>query len=287
MKKIRFRNKYLRIIIYTILGLFLIYIYFLLLINTNFKDYLSYSISNNINNKFSYKTNKLVYNSLNRIVNINDNKKEEEIIIENKVVNPLIYIYNTHDSEKYNLPFTNDYSITPDVKIASFILKDHLNDLNIDSYVETKSVYKYIKKNNLNYNISYDISRKYITDLKNKYNFKIYIDLHRDSVKYNTTLYTKNNKKYAKILFVLGKKNKNYKNNLKFINYINNKLNKDYKGLSRGILYRDDARFNQDISDNAILLELGGVDNTIEELNNTLYILANILKEYLNENQKN
>lgn len=284
MKKIRFRNKYLRIIIYTILGLFLIYIYFLLLINTNFKDYLSYSISNNINNKFSYKTNKLVYNSLNRIVNINDNKKEEEIIIENKVVNPLIYIYNTHDSEKYNLPFTNDYSITPDVKIASFILKDHLNDLNIDSYVETKSVYKYIKKNNLNYNISYDISRKYITDLKNKYNFKIYIDLHRDSVKYNATLYTKNNKKYAKILFVLGKKNKNYKNNLKFINYINDKLNKDYKGLSRGILYRDDARFNQDISDNAILLELGGVDNTIEELNNTLYILANILKEYLNEN---
>lgn len=284
MKKIRFRNKYLRIIIYTILGLFLIYIYFLLLINTNFKDYLSYSINNNINNKFSYKTNKLVYNSLNRIVNINDNKKEEEIIIENKVVNPLIYIYNTHDSEKYNLPFTNDYSITPDVKIASFILKDHLNDLNIDSYVETKSVYKYIKKNNLNYNISYDISRKYITDLKNKYNFKIYIDLHRDSVKYNATLYTKNNKKYAKILFVLGKKNKNYKNNLKFINYINDKLNKDYKGLSRGILYRDDARFNQDISDNAILLELGGVDNTIEELNNTLYILANILKEYLNEN---
>lgn len=284
MKKIRFRNKYLRIIIYTILGLFLIYIYFILLINTNFKDYLSYSINNNINNKFSYKTNKLVYNSLNRIVNINDNKKEEEIIIENKVVNPLIYIYNTHDSEKYNLPFTNDYSITPDVKIASFILKDHLNDLNIDSYVETKSVYNYIKKNNLNYNISYDISRKYITDLKNKYNFKIYIDLHRDSVKYNATLYTKNNKKYAKILFVLGKKNKNYKNNLKFINYINDKLNKDYKGLSRGILYRDDARFNQDISDNAILLELGGVDNTIEELNNTLYILANILKEYLNEN---
>ena len=127
MKKIRFRNKYLRIIIYTILGLFLIYIYFILLINTNFKDYLSYSISNNINNKFSYKTNKLVYNSLNRIVNINDNKKEEEIIIENKVVNPLIYIYNTHDSEKYNLPFTNDYSITPDVKIASFIL--HISQL--------------------------------------------------------------------------------------------------------------------------------------------------------------
>ena len=36
--------------------------------------------------------------------------------------------------------------------------------------------------------------------------YKIIIDLHRDSIKRNLSVYENNNKKYAKILFVLTKK---------------------------------------------------------------------------------
>ena len=41
--------------------------------------------------------------------------------------------------------------------------------------------------------------------------------------------------------------------------------------------------FNQDLNPKAMLIELGGVDNTIEELNNTLEVLAKVLKEVLDE----
>ena len=46
---------------------------------------------------------------------------------------------------------------------------------------------------------------------------------------------------------------------------------------------RTDVIFNQDLSPYAILLEVGGVDNTIEEINNTLEVIAEVLNEYINE----
>ena len=116
-----------------------------------------------------------------------------------------------------------------------------------------------------------------------KNDYKILIDLHRDSVKHKFTLFKYKNKKYAKIMFVLTTKHKNYKLNEKFANNLNNKINKKYKGLSRGILKRKDVIFNQDLSPNAILIELGGIDNTLEEINNTLEILSEVIKEYISE----
>lgn len=298
MRKIVHKSKLFKVIIVLCLFIFFIYGYFILINKSNFNDFLVFSINNRFKSKNDDLVTKIAYNSLNKIVSFNntiikhdidpiiDDIISEDIIDSNEVIyknDPIIYIYNTHDTESYYLPFISDYSIKPTVKLASYILKDHLNDYNISSYVETNSINSYLKKNNLNYNGSYEASRYYLNEASKKNNFQIYIDIHRDSVKYDKTLYKKDNKKYAKVLFVLAKKNKNYKYNLEFINYINDRLNKDYKGISRGILQRQDVIFNQDVSKNAILLELGGVDNTIEEINNTLYVIAKILNDYLND----
>ena len=159
--------------------------------------------------------------------------------------------------------------------------------MKIESYVETNRASNYLKKNNLNYYYSYDASRYYLKKANEKYKFKYFIDIHRDSAKYDKTIYKKDNKKYARILFVLTMNHKNYKENEKFVNNLNEKLNSKYKGLSRGVLKRKDCIFNQDISPYSILLEVGGVDNTIDEINNTLYVFANILKEYIIEDNKN
>ena len=194
----------------------------------------------------------------------------------------MIYIYSTHDTEEYFSP-TNDYSITPTVKIASYILKDHLNNLGIESKVETRTIKSYLKKHNLNYYGSYDASRYYIQTSLKEENYKILIDLHRDSVKKNISLLESNNKKYARVLFVLTKKHKNYKENEKFVKNLNARINEKVKNLSRGIMNREDAIFNQDLSPYAILLEVGGVDNTIEEVNNTLEVVSEVLNEYINE----
>lgn len=82
---------------------------------------------------------------------------------------------------------------------------------------------------------------------------------------------------------MLAKKNKNYKENEKFVKNLNTRINKKVKNLSRGIMNRTDVIFNQDLSSHAILLEVGGVDNTIEEVNNTMQVIAEVLNEYINE----
>ena len=41
--------------------------------------------------------------------------------------------------------------------------------------------------------------------------------------------------------------------------------------------------YNQDIDKNVLLIELGGVDNTTEEISNTLDVFVKSLKEYIGE----
>lgn len=294
MEKFKSKKINFKVVIFISLLIIFIFSYFYLyrdtdILNNYFNSYFS------SDEKYDLKS-RLLYDSLNKMVSlssINNYKDEEDniIIIDNIVDNnikfdnskPIVYIYNTHDTEKYSVPFISDYSVTPTVKMVSYIFKEHLNNEGISVLVENKKIKDYLTKHKLNYYGCYDASRSYIKQASKNNDFKILIDLHRDSVKYKQTLYTKDNKKYAKVMFVVTTKHKSYKKNLKFAEYLDSKLNQDYKGLSRGIYKRSDVIFNQDLNDNAILIELGGVDNQIEELNNTLEILSKIIKEYLGE----
>lgn len=290
MNKLKLKNKNIRFIILIICFFIFIYVYIFILLNTN----IIFKIINRMNIK--YETNNIIYDDFINLVKINDYKEIEPInttFVNNEVIeeniedivnNPIVYIYNTHDTEKYYLPFISDYSITPSVKTAALILKDYLNDYGIESIVQTKSINDYLKKNKLDYKGCYEASRHYMLSEMKKYDFKILIDLHRDSVKRKYTLYEKDNQKYAKIMFVLTTKHKNYEKNEIFANYLNDYFNKKYKGLSRGIMKRKDVIFNQDLSNNAILIELGGIDNTLVEINNTIKVLSEALREYIKEN---
>lgn len=287
MNRFRIKNELIRKILFVLFLILFLYLYMSLILNTD----TSFSIINEINSKYIKKDTSIkseLYSSLNRtitnensvdniVVNVSSEEKEE---VKSK---PLVYIYNTHDTEKYSLPFVSDYSVTPDVRLASFILKDYLNDYKIESFVQTKSINDYLKKHNLDYKGAYEASRVYMEEELNKNDYKILIDLHRDSVSYKKTLYERDNKKYARIMFVLTTKHKNYRENEKFAEKLNDKFNKYYSGLSRGIMKRKDVIFNQDKSPYAILIELGGIDNTLEEINNTLEVLAYILNEFIIE----
>lgn len=287
--KLKFYNSK-KILFFSFLLVFLIlYIY-------AFNKYdLFYNLLSNKNiNSENSLTRKLIYSSINKSIDLNDiivppveeekpNNVKKVITEPIKKNNPIIYIYNTHDTESYLLPFVSDYSITPNVKLASYILKDYLNDYNIESTVENKTIKSYLNKNKLDYSYSYLASRNYIKNELSKYDYKILIDLHRDSARKKQTLYEKDDKKYARIMFVLGNDYKTYKENQKFMENLNERINKKYKGLSRGIFVRKTSRYNQDLSNRAILVELGGVDNTLEEINNTLEIFAKILYEYIKE----
>ena len=299
MNRFRFKNSKLNTIFIIIIFITISYIYISTFINSNIGEV----IKKDINSKYSFNKinlkDTLLYTSLNKIVSFDDLNKNNEIneyellktidklevkkSQKNTSNKKIVYIYNTHDTEKYSLPFISDYSITPTVKIASYILKDHLNDLGVNSFVQTRSINSYLNKHNLDYKGAYEASRVYMKEEMKKNKYKILLDIHRDSVSHKYTLFNYKNKKYARIMFVLTTKHKNYKKNLKFVNKINNKLNKKYNGISRGIMKRNDVIFNQDLSPYAILIELGGVDNTLEEINNTLKVLAEILNEFIKE----
>lgn len=93
-----------------------------------------------------------------------------------------------------------------------------------------------------------------------------------------------NGKSYAKLVFVVGAEHANYEKNVKLATEWHNLLEKKYKGLSRGVILKQgkntNGKFNQDLSEKAMLIEFGGVDNTFEELNRTAEAFADIFADY-------
>ncbi len=64
-----------------------------------------------------------------------------------------------------------------------------------------------------------------------------------------------------------------------------------YPGLSRGVLPPKkgpgtNGVFNQDLHENALLIEIGGVDNNMEELYRTADALAEVFSEFYWEAEK-
>lgn len=202
------------------------------------------------------------------------------------VINPQVYIYNSHQLEAYDNQYLEIYNIRPNVMMASFMLKEKLFSLGIPAIVEEANLTEFMRINNWVHADSYKASRFFIIDAKSKYDSLVFfIDLHRDSIKKAQSTVTINGKSYAKTLLLVGLENPNYSLNLKVAEAINNIINQKYPNLSRGILKKQgkgvDGVYNQDISPNMILIEIGGVDNNIEEVLNTVDALANVLYNYL------
>ena len=201
---------------------------------------------------------------------------------------PIIYIYNSHQLENYNNDNLSIYGITPNVLMASYLLKEKLNNLGISTIVEDTNITEFLDINNWDYSASYKASRIFMLDKKNTYDsLKYYIDIHRDSVGRELTTVNINNKNYARILFVVGLEHKNYEKNLELANSINSLFNKYYPGLSRGIYKKEGPNvngiYNQDISSNAMLIELGGVDNNILEVMNSVNAISEVMAKYVGD----
>lgn len=205
---------------------------------------------------------------------------------QNVTKNPRVYIYNTHQGEKYSDKNLQDNNITPNVMMASYLLEESLNKLNIGTLAEEGNIIEFMNLNNWGYNDSYKASRFFIIDALNKNkDLDLIIDLHRDALSKDASTITINNKKYAKIMFVVGLEHTNYKKNQTLSNKLNSIINDKYPGLSRGVLDKEGENsngiYNQDLSHNMVLLEIGGQENTVEEVVNTIEAMSQVIKVYL------
>lgn len=200
----------------------------------------------------------------------------------------LVYIYSSHQKESYSMDYMEDYNVEADVLLASHIMQERLNEIGINTVVLEENITNYLNDNSLDYSYSYVASRYYLKQDMNKYkDIKLFIDLHRDAANKDVTTTIINGKSCAKVMFVIGKEYDTYKNNLSVASLINEKINKLYPNLSRGVLEKEgegvNGVYNQDLASNIILLELGGNNNNLDEVINTIELIVPIIGEYINE----
>lgn len=201
---------------------------------------------------------------------------------------PVVYLYNSHQLENYSNANLEIYGITPNVLMASYLLKEKLNEKGVSTIVEDTDLTNFLAINGWDYSYSYKASRVFILEKQTKYDsLKYYIDIHRDSVSKKNSTTTIDNKSYAKVLFVVGLEHDNYQANLDLANKVNGLIEKHYPGLSKGILKKEGAGvngiYNQDLSSGSMLIEVGGYENTIEEVLNTMEALSKVIKLLVNE----
>ncbi len=203
----------------------------------------------------------------------------------------VVHIYFSHNRESYlpylkgvtnpNLAYHSKINIT---KVGERLSKV-LAEKGIGSEVDHTDIMGLLNKKGLKYPKSYQESRVAVeTAMASNNNLEYFIDIHRDSKRKKDTTITINGKQYAKIAFVIGGKNPNYEKNTALANNLHKALEKKYPGLSRGIIKHNSSGnnsvYNQDLSNNAMLIEIGGVDNTFEEMYWTVNAFADVFSEF-------
>ena len=205
-----------------------------------------------------------------------------------EIDNPRVYLYNTHQLEGYDATDFADYNITPNVQMAAYLLKDKLNNMKIPTIVESGNITDFLNSNNWSYSNSYKASRYFIEEtLKKHNNLDLIIDLHRDSISHDSSTTEIDGKKYAKVMFVVGKDYDNYEKNLEIATTLNNFIKEYSPTLSRGVIVKGGSNvngiYNQDLSEKIVLIECGGMENTLDEVINTVDILSKVINKYLGD----
>ena len=202
---------------------------------------------------------------------------------------PRILIYHSHNRESF-LPELKAKGITkPDlaydqetnITLVGKRLKQSIEKFGIPVLHETTDYPTAVS--GFNYAKSYAYSATTVKEAIAKYNgFDMIFDIHRDALSRDKTTATINGKAYAQVYFVVGKKNPNWEKNSEFANRIHTQLEAKYPGISRGIFGKassGNGEYNQSISPNSILVEIGGPYNSLEEMYRTADLLGDIIAE--------
>lgn len=201
----------------------------------------------------------------------------------------VVHIYFTHTRESY-LPELDANS--PDVmstEINVTNVGEHLlNSLQaggIGTTIDKTDVINLLLSKSKKYAQAYSESRELVeAAFANNKNLNYIIDIHRDSQPRNLTTIETNDTIYAKIAFIIGGNNPNYERNTNLAQILHEKMNNMVPGISRGVFAKSgtgtNGVYNQDLSDNAILIEIGGIENSLTEAFRCAEVFANAFGEY-------
>ncbi|GAF65979.1 stage II sporulation protein P [Alkalihalobacillus trypoxylicola] len=206
-----------------------------------------------------------------------------------------VYIINAHNHESYlpeletNVPNEANHSKV-NVTLVSEKMAGELEDRGIGTIVEERDVQRLVKERGWKYNRSYVASREYITEtLDQEEEIQYVIDIHRDSARRDKTAVTINGEEYAKIMFVVGGNHPDFESSLELAKKIEQMLEDQYPGISRGVILREGPEtngiFNQDLPVDSLLLEMGGIDNSLDEVYRSTEAISKVFSEFFFEQQ--
>ena len=219
-----------------------------------------------------------------------DDLLSRDMKINNQKNGPKILIFHTHSQEAFKDSKTGD-SNTSIVGMGRY-LSELLNAKGIET-LHHDGVYDLIN-GKLDRSKAYQMSEAGVKEILNQNpSIEVVIDLHRDGVPETTHLVTEiNGKQTGKIMFFNGlsrtKKNGNIEylpnpyiqDNLSFSFQMQLAAEKLYPGLTRRI-YLKGYRYSLHMMPKSLLIEAGAQNNTVEEMKNSMELLANILVEVL------
>ncbi|MGP4071463.1 stage II sporulation protein P [Piscibacillus sp. B03] len=205
-----------------------------------------------------------------------------------------ILVYTTHNRESF-LPHLPDgtpanvvYHETENVMKLSERFGEKLKNYGLNPYVDRTDYWRQLPPGG--YSQSYDFSRKVVQEVMGSNDqMKYLIDIHRDAMPRSKTTASINGKSVARLAFVVGGENEHYEQNLQFASELHDLLEEKYPGLSRGVIINEGAGtngiYNQDLSNESIVVEVGGIENDFEELNFAIDAFAEVFSEFYFEKE--
>ncbi|UFT97831.1 stage II sporulation protein P [Radiobacillus kanasensis] len=203
----------------------------------------------------------------------------------------VVFLYTTHNRESFlpHLPegTSKDEAYHSEVNISkvSNRLASSLKSQGIGSQVDHTDFMNVLNQKGWEYWQSYTASKPIVEEaLATNKNIQYIFDIHRDSQGKEETTTTIDGKSYARFFFIVGSDNPDNETNLKLATDLHNKLNEMYPGISRGVKTQGGSGFNgvynQDLSDQSVIVEIGGVENNMKELYRSADALAKVFSEY-------
>ncbi|WP_062050476.1 stage II sporulation protein P [Bacillus sp. JCM 19034] len=206
--------------------------------------------------------------------------------------NPQVYIYHTHNTESFlpdlqvddvRMAFDDELNITKVGKHFS----NQLEGYHIKNIHDDTDVMGIIEKQKLEFQQAYEITGENVQQaLETHISLKMFFDIHRDTKPRIVTTSTIDNQEVAKLLFTVSTNHDNYEENLRFAKLLHEQLEEKFPGVSRGVEEKDsyfDSTYNQELFGQSVLIDVGGIDNSIEEANRAVEFLAEVINDVLDK----
>lgn len=193
---------------------------------------------------------------------------------------PEVLIYHTHATENYAEADKDTTDNNFNVIGVGEILAKELEEGYGISVIHDKTVHSLG-----GYNDSYLRSGETVQSYLNTYgDFKLIIDLHRDSAPRNAVVTEINGETIARMMFVQDSLSGRYDAQKAMTDKLTSISDTLFPGLLKQPTVYDGGKnhFNQDLSDNSLLIECGSNSNNAQEAKLTAKYIARLLAEYLN-----